>query len=67
MKRKLALQKLLAAGWHGNVAQITDIYQASNIHWETAIKSYREGVSKKNNGANCTGICCSQARVSALA
>ena len=61
MKRKLALQKLLAAGWHGNVAQITDIYQASNIHWETAIKSYRDGANKKKTGKNCSGFCCAKA------
>lgn len=57
MKRKLALQKLFTAGWHGDAAQITAIYQASNIQWETAIKSYREGVDKKKNGVNCTALC----------
>lgn len=53
MLREPALSKLLIAGWHGNAGQLTDIYQASNLRWETAVREFRLGRSNKANGVTC--------------
>lgn len=54
MYKKPAYSRLLIAGWHGRQGSLTDIYQASQIRWESAVRVFRLGKTNRETGKPCT-------------